>query len=247
MKENNELTAEVKEFCQRQGAAITKVADAILLKKGVQTYPPNLLSPYTAVISIAIPLNMKIIAAMSGLPTPEYASNCKEINEQLNNITVAVKSWIEGKGYSAKAIPASKKIIEGGTEASISHKAIAITAGIGWQGKSLLVVTPDYGPRIRLSSVLTDMPLIFDSPIKNLCKKCTACTDACPAGAIKNVNTEFHYLTREEAIDLDKCHANTLKNMEIPGVEYTFCGQCIPVCPHGKKFMKKMVQITPNY
>ena len=42
---------------------------------------------------------------------------------------------------------------------NISHKAVARTEGIGWQGKSLLIVSPQYGPRIRLATVLTDMPL----------------------------------------------------------------------------------------
>ena len=110
-------------------------------------------------------------------------------------------------------------------------------AGLGWQGKSLLLVTSKYGPRVRLSSVLTDMPLEFDSPVKNRCGKCTKCSEACPVGAIRNVNTDLHYSNRDEALDLNKCHGNTLKYMEVPGVAYTFCGQCNPVCPHGRKFM----------
>ncbi|UCE78827.1 MAG: epoxyqueuosine reductase, partial [Nitrospiraceae bacterium] len=140
-------------------------------------------------------------------------------------------------------VPASRKLVEGGTEGSVSHKAIAIMAGLGWQGKNLLVVTPQYGPRVRLSSVLTDMPFTFDRPIKNRCGRCNACAEACPVSAIKNVKTEFHYSDRNEAIDLDKCHNNTLKFIDVPGVGYTFCGQCIPVCPYGKKHMKKAAGI----
>jgi epoxyqueuosine reductase QueG len=81
------------------------------------------------------------------------------------------------------------------------------------------------------------MPLEFDPPVKNRCGNCTKCAEACPAGAIRNVNTDFHYSNRDEALDLDKCHSNTLRYMEVPGIGYTFCGQCIPVCPHGRKLM----------
>ncbi len=234
-----ELTTDIKEFCLQKGAAIVGVADLGPLKAGLHTDPPDLMQPYTAAISIALPLDMRAAASMSGEPTPEYASNCKDINARLNAITETIVTHIKNLGYRAEAVLASKKLVEGGTEGSVSHKAIAIMAGLGWQGKSLLLVTPKYGPRVRLSSVLTDMPLNFDSPVKNRCGNCTKCTEACPAGAIRNVNTDFHYLSRNEALDLDKCHNNTLKYMKVPGVGYTFCGQCIPVCPYGRKLMLK--------
>ncbi len=232
-----ELTSNMKEFCLHRGAAIVGVADLRPLRAGLKTDPPDLMQPYTAAISIAIPLDMSAVTAMKGEPTPAYASDCKDINTKLNAMTGAIVEHIESFGFRAEAVPASKKLVEGGTEGSVSHKAIAIMAGLGWQGKSLLLVTPKYGPRVRLSSVLTDMPLEFDSPIENRCGKCTKCTEACPAAAIRNVNTDFHYSSREEALDLGKCHSNTLKYMEVQGIEYTFCGQCIPVCPYGRKLM----------
>lgn len=233
------LTNDIKEFCLHRGAAIVRVADLGPLKAGLQTDPPDLLEPYTAAISIAVPLDMRTVAAMRGEPTPAYASDCRDINARLNALTAAIVGRIKSLGYRAEAVPASKKLIEGGTEGSVSHKAIAVMAGMGWQGKSLLLVTSKYGPRVRLSSVLTDMPLEFDSPVRNRCGNCTKCTGACPAGAIRNVNTDFHYSSRDEALDLDKCHGNTLKYVAVPGVEYTFCGQCIPVCPYGRKLMLK--------
>ena len=231
------VTFDIKEFCLQRGAALSGIADLEPLKDGLITDPPDLMQPYTAAISIAVPLDMNAVAAMRGEPTPAYASDCRDINTRLNDMTEVIVKHIEGLGYRAEAVPASKKLVEGGTEGSVSHKAIAIMAGLGWQGKSLLLVTSKYGPRVRLSSVLTDMPLKVDSPVKNRCGNCTKCSEACPAGAIRNVNTDFHYSSRDEALDLDKCHANTLKYMKVPGVEYTFCGQCIPVCPHGRKLM----------
>jgi epoxyqueuosine reductase QueG len=231
------LTSDIKKFCIQKGAAIVGIADLGPLKEGLKTDPPDLLQHYTVAVSIALPLDMRSVAAMRGEPTPAYAADCRDINAKLNAMTEDIVQRIKSLGYRAEAVPASKKLVEGGTEGSVSHKAIAIMAGLGWQGKSLLLVTPQYGPRVRLSSVLTDMPLKIDSPVKNRCGNCTKCTEACPAGAIRNVNTDFHYTSRDEALDLDKCHRNTLRYMEVPGVEYTFCGQCIPVCPHGRKLM----------
>jgi len=231
------LTADIKEFCIQKGAAIVGVADLGPLKAGLKTDPPDLMETYTVAVSISLPLDMSAVAAMRGEPTPAYASDCRDLNARLNAITEAIVRRIESLGYRAEAVPASKKLVEGGTEGSISHKAIAVMAGLGWQGKSLLLVTSKYGPRVRLSSVLTDMPLKVDAPVKNRCGNCTKCTEACPAGAIRNVNTDFHYASRDEAVDLDKCHRNTLRYMEVPGVGYTFCGQCIPVCPHGRMLM----------
>jgi epoxyqueuosine reductase QueG len=210
----SESTLGIKKFCLQKGAAIVAIADLSPLKEGLKTTPSDLMKPYTAAISITIPLNMSSVDAMSGEPTPAYASDCRNINSRLNAITEEIANHIHSLSYRAEAVPASKKLVEGGTEGNISHKAIAIMAGLGWQGKSLLLVTPKFGPRIRLSSVLTDMPLEFDSPVKNRCGKCTKCAEACPVGAIRNVNTELHYSSRNEAIDLKKCHQNTLRYMK---------------------------------
>ncbi len=78
--------------------------------------------------------------------------------------------------------------------AHISHKAVARMAGLGWQGKSLLLINPEYGPRVRLVTILTDMPLTPDGPVKNRCGACLECVQACPASAIKNaLDRQFLY------------------------------------------------------
>ncbi|MHC4104311.1 MAG: 4Fe-4S binding protein [Planctomycetota bacterium] len=159
-------------------------------------------------------------------PTLAYASDCRNINARLNGITEAIVNHINSLGY--RAVPASKKLVDGGTEGSVSHKAIAVMAGLGWQGKSLLLVTPKFDPRVRLSSVLTDMPLEFDSPIKSRCGKCSKCAEACPVGAIRNVNTELHYSSRSEAIDLNKCHQNTLRYMKCRVLNIPSAGSAFP-------------------
>jgi epoxyqueuosine reductase QueG len=109
-------------------------------------------------------------------------------------------------------------------------------AGLGWQGKNLLLITPQYGSRVRLATILTQAPLEIDSPLKNRCGKCTNCLDACPSRAIKGVNTETHYKSRDEALYFSRCRDKVVGEFaKIPEVEVAICGICIKVCPFGRK------------
>jgi epoxyqueuosine reductase QueG len=115
---------------------------------------------------------------------------------------------------------------------AISHKAVACLAGLGWQGKSLLLVTPQLGSRVRLATILTDAPLAFDEPIKNRCGICKRCQEACPAQAIKGVGIQDHYKDREEALFLDRCAEKLVRDFAVlPEIGTEICGICIKVCP----------------
>ena len=64
-----------------------------------------------------------------------------------------------------------------------SHKLAAHLAGLGWIGKSCLLVTLEVGPRVRWASVLTDAPLMAGEPLEERCGECRGCVEVCPAGA----------------------------------------------------------------
>jgi len=113
-------------------------------------------------------------------------------------------------------------------------------AGLGWQGKNLLLITPEYGSRVRLVTVLANAPLKTDAPIKNRCGNCMLCRDACPVGAIKGVNTENHYRDRDEALYFHKCVEKLAGEFaKLPDVGAPICGICIKVCPFGRKLKTK--------
>ena len=106
---------------------------------------------------------------------------------------------------------------------------------MGWQGKSLLLVNPRYGPRIRLVTVLTNALLKIDGPIRNRCGKCMLCRDACPVGAIKGVGTKKHYRNRSEAIYLGRCVEKLAGEFsKLSHVGAPICGICVKVCPVGR-------------
>ena len=71
------------------------------------------------------------------------------------------------EGYQSLPIPASQVLDRENWYAAISHKAVARMAGLGWQGKNLLLITPQFGSRVRLGTVLTEAPLFVDTPVKN--------------------------------------------------------------------------------
>jgi len=229
------LTPDIKTFCKSNGADLVGIADLEPFKHGWIVLPQNLLEPYTRAISIAMRVDDDIINSIFDGPTLEYAQHYRSVNASLDRITSQLVQWIVDKRFNAMAIPASHIVDENNLLGSISHKAVARMAGIGWQGKSLLIISPEFGPRIRLATVLTNMPLEIDQPLKNRCGRCMECVKACPASAIKNVSTESHYGSRDEAIHLNKCLGKLCEFKARPGVGALICGVCIKVCPFGKK------------
>ncbi len=228
------LTTEVKSFAKSLGADLVGIADLSPFK-GYITIPENLLDPYTNAISIAVHLDDDIIDSIIDSPTPEYADHYRAVNMLLDKITSQIVTWISAKGFISQAIPASLIVDEERLLGSISHKAIARIAGIGWQGKNLLIISPQYGPRIRLATVLTNMSLIADQPLKNRCGKCEECFKACPSSAIRNVFTESHYNTREDAVYIERCYSRLKTFKANPKIRATICGVCIKACPFGRK------------
>ena len=226
--------AELKKYCAATGADLAGIADLSLFQKGWTTIPGDILLPYTRAVSVAIRLDDAIMDAIDDLPTPSYAEHYRAVNTVLDHLTERIVGWLSGKGYQARAVPASKIEDTENLLGAVSHKAIARMAGIGWQGKSLLIVSPEHGPRIRLATVLTDMPLAPDTPIEQRCGSCSECTNACPAGAIRNVTAKGRYESREEALFFSRCADRTLANSQLPGIGARICGVCVKVCPHGK-------------
>jgi ferredoxin len=134
---------------------------------------------------VAVRISDAAIETVADRPTPLYAQHYLRVNALLDEIGVRVANWLEERGAKALPLPASQTLDREKCTSFLSHKAVAVAAGLAWQGKSLLAVSPEHGPRIRLTTVLTDADLAPDPRLRNRCGACTKCTDACPAGAIK--------------------------------------------------------------
>jgi epoxyqueuosine reductase QueG len=215
------------------GADIFGVADLSLLE-GLTTYPADLLSEFSRGISIGVVLSRNAIETITDGPTPLYAFQYKAANALLDIIALRVAKYIEKLGFPALPIPASHRLWnENGYVGSISHKAVARAAGLGWIGKSALLVTPKYGPRIRLSTVLTDMPLPPGTPMACRCGTCSKCIEACLVGAIQGGEFEDYPLKREDIFIAQRCSEKLDEFARNPDIGVTVCGICIKACPYG--------------
>lgn len=227
-----DYTSNLKKRIIVLGADLVGVADAEPLRE-LKVYPPDLLDAFTTAISIGIRIPVEVFRQIIDRPTPTYASVYRTANLTLDQIALLTANILHKDGFDSLPIPASQRWDKDNAYPSISHKAVGNMAGLGWQGKSLLLVNPTYGPRIRLVSILTNAPLVVDGPIKNRCGDCTLCHDACPAEAIKGMGTESHYKTREEAFDWKRCEEKIYEFAKLANLDANVCGLCIKVCPFG--------------
>jgi epoxyqueuosine reductase len=105
----------------------------------------------------------------------QYDTNC--IIQELGHIAFGLVRFLEKKGYYATAvspyIPVEMNKETKGFLGDVSHKHLGARAGLGNIGFSKLLITPDFGPRVRLASILTNAPLEPDKEYKNnLCEDC---------------------------------------------------------------------------
>ena len=182
-------------------------------------------------ITIGLSLSTTVVDNIIAGPNQAYYDEYISVNSKLDVITEHLKSEIERKGYRAYAIPSSKLTDFVNIKGEFPHKVAAVRGGLGWIGKSSLLVTKKYGPRVRLATVLTDLPFQTSEFLeKNYCRKCKKCADACPAGAILG-NLWEQGVSREQLIDVKKCDLWITNNYsQFSGL---ICGICIAVCPHG--------------
>jgi epoxyqueuosine reductase QueG len=227
-------TPELKAFAMSEGADLVGIADLTLLKERFPVTPPDLLDRYHRAVSIGIGLDRVIVEEITDGPTEGYADHYRQVNRALDALAERLVDWICDKGYRALAVPASDVTDQEDWRGAISHRAVGRLAGLGWTGKSLMLINPDYGPAFRLATIITDMDLDPDSPMDNRCGSCTLCTDACLAGAVLNTGTETYYEERSEAVDLDLCVAVLKEFKARPEIGELVCGVCIKACPYGQ-------------
>ena len=117
--------------------------------------------------------------------------------------------------------------------APFSHRHAAVRAGLGEFGLSNLVLTPEYGPRIRFNSVITSMQLEPDSIIREkLCiRGCTLCMEACASCAY---SPSMNILTPKENLNLNEIWLDPPSVTDKHVCYIGRCaGGCMRVCPVG--------------
>ena len=146
---------------------------------------------------------------------------------KMSFVTSMLAQLIRNLGY--KALPC-------GNDTALSIP-LAVDAGLGKLGRNGLLITPQFGPRIRLCKVITNLPLIPDPPIDfglhEYCKTCNECLIKCPANAISDAETSKSITISNNPgimkwpINGEKCYEHWSRQ----GID---CSICIKVCPFNK-------------
>ena len=123
----------------------------------------------------------------------------------LENAAFSIMSYLENKDYNHLIIHTEDEFDPINRLGFMSLKILAKTAGLGWQGRSLLIISPEYGPLHRLIAILTDMPLQINQAINNECATCRKCIEACPQNALTFVDFNDHPSCREDVLDIKTC------------------------------------------
>ncbi len=118
----------------------------------------------------------------------------------------------------------------------------AIAAGLGEGSRMGMLITEEFGPRVRLCKVVTDLELAYDRPktfgVKQFCEVCMKCADNCPSGAIskvkKTTDPENKPINRCNNSGVDKWFNDGQKCISFWNDNYKGCSNCISVCPYNK-------------
>lgn len=144
-------------------------------------------------------------------------------------ICIQLASYIRNLGYQARA--------------SMNDTALvipyAIKAGLGEYGRNQMVLTPEFGPRVRFSKVFTNLPMATDAPrnlgLASYCNTCTKCADACPPKALPKGAPDHGPDSPSTIRGVRKWSANCEACFGYWAKIKTDCAICMRVCPFNRR------------
>lgn len=231
------MSAEIKEIARFFGAdlaGITEMDERWLYKTRVDTRdlseaPNDLPEGLTSVIVLGHAMDEKLVdtypSALAGAATGREYSHEAAIVMQL-------AAYIRNLGYEAVASMNDTGLVI----------PLAVKAGLGEYGRNQMVLTPEFGPRLRFSKILTNMPLAHDAPKRpgfaKFCDICTACADACPVKALPFGAPEFGGSNQSAIKGVKKWTSDAEKCFGFWAKLSSDCAICMRVCPFNRDFSK---------
>lgn len=196
---------EVKEICLEMGADDVGFVDLdreslSAEKKSIQAIYP----PARSVIALIKAMNRENIQSTArNVSNEEYHSVgdefsgiCRKIMRRLNQR--GIRGLVPTKSWPMDLNKWPGKIWD------VSHKIMAVEAGLGHMGLNRLVLHPRYGGFVQLQSLVIDAELDrYDRPLaENPCLKCNLCATICPTGAV----------SKSERFDFQACSTHTYRD-----------------------------------
>ena len=190
-------------------------------------YPQSIFPEARSVIVIGLPVSLPILETS---PSIYYHDLYITVNSLLDQYTYRLANFLNERGHSSLFVPrdgySGIKSLLKNPVAFFSHRHAALLAGLGTFGVNNILLTPEFGPRVRFGSVFTSAEIPPDPMQENeLCTKCMRCVAMCPVGAL-NIEKYPQGLTDKKAC---ASHSAELNRRGISP-----CGICIKVCPVGK-------------
>ncbi|HID55050.1 TPA: reductive dehalogenase [Candidatus Poribacteria bacterium] len=184
------------------------------------------LKGYRYVLVLAFEMDLR---AMEMANEGTYGAEVGLGYSRMSVVSAQLARFLRGLGFKALAQ---------GNEGSLSIP-YAVMAGLGEQGRSGLLITPEYGSRVRLAKVFTDAPLLTDKPIRfgvwEFCWRCQICADACTEMAITHGGPSWDGPTISEQRGVFKWHVDHERCYALWAAEGRGCGLCIKVCPYSRE------------
>ena len=152
-------------------------------------------------------------------------------------IVIQLASYIRNLGFEAIASMNDTALVI----------PLAVKAGLGEYGRNQMVITPEFGPRLRFSKIFTSLPLTPDQPKRNgiteYCNICTKCADQCPPKALpfgppttQRQNQSTIAGVKKWSADCEKCFSYWAKLK-------SDCAICMRVCPFNRDYSKWLNRI----
>ena len=225
------INEQIKSMLKEGGADLVGFADVSML-------PGQATGGLPRAVSIVVALDPEIVRAISDGPTRQYYAEYQRVNDLLATLCERAAEFLTQAGYRVEAVQATTdKFDPVNLSTRTQHKTIATRAGLGWIGKSALLITKEYGPAVRFGSVLTDAQFETAEPVDvSHCGDCHQCVDRCPAKAINGRNWRLGD-PREAMYDAFTCRDMAKKLSGNQGIMSTICGICINACPWTQKYL----------
>jgi len=237
------LDSILKASAEEWGADLFGVADLSLASQEIIQQGGPRLAEWPRAISIGIyllhPLVDQLPQRAERAVALEYRKHAYDyVNQRLDAVASRLGSLLQREGYRAMPVPAAERVDDERLCAIFSHKLAAHLAGLGWIGKSCLLITPQAGPRLRLASVLTDAPLaVTGSSLEERCGDCQKCVEICPVQAFtgRSFREDEPRAARYDAYKCDAYFQQLTKETGLP-----VCGMCLYICPYGRNSAAKL-------
>ena len=188
---------------------------------------PEISSELTNVVMLAVPMDYEL---MKTVPSALGSAATGLGYSQDATLVIALAQYIRGLGYEAHASLND-------TALSIPY---AIKAGLGELGRNGLLVTPKFGPRVRLGKIFTNMPLAHDEPIRfgvqEFCEICKHCALTCPSKSIPLGDASDVPLSQSNVKGVRKWTVDVEQCFSFWATQNSDCAVCIRVCPYNKDY-----------